>query len=400
VKSYAGHLERSLKRSDLGFDRGQSNEFLFRPGEFLLHRDDYTVDVGRAMRSWHVEEAPLPEHLRYPDDYPILRFTVPAPTSAAQVVARLSQVADGPEPRIAPNYVFAAERLRMPMPAGPAHPASQHLPANPDPPYRGLPVGVVDTGVVLEHGEPHPYLAGRVSFEPSDEDRIGRDGDGWLDVYDGHGTFVAGRILEQAPGANVHVLRALDDGLADDMTVAAALRTLVERGAMLINLSIGSTVDGAHWPLAVAEELETLDPEVVVVASAGNHGDRRPVWPAAFKRVIAVGAVDETRVRRGDLPPPAPWSNLGWWVDVCAGGVDVLGPLCSFDENDRHDRDDEAETFTGWATWSGTSFAAPKVTGRIAQLAMEEEISPRQAAELVIRDPDLPRIRGLGTYVS
>ena len=104
--------------------------------------------------------------------------------------------------------------------------------------------------------------------------------------------------------------------------------------------------------------------------------------------------------RRSALPPPAPWSNLGWWVDVCAGGVDVLGPLCSFDENDRHDRDDEAQTFTGWATWSGTSFAAPKVTGRIAQLAMEEEISPRQAAELVIRDPDLPRIRGLGTYVS
>jgi subtilisin family serine protease len=158
-------------------------------------------------------------------------------------------------------------------------------------------------------------------------------------------------------------------------------------------------VDGFRCPLAVSEELERLDPDVVVVAAAGNQGRRRPCWPAAFKRVVAVGAVDETDVPRGTLPPRAAWSNFGWWVDACAGGVDVLGPLCTFDETREHAGEPGAEAFTGWARWSGTSFAAPKVTGRIAQLAMEEEISPRQALDLVVRDPELPQIRGLGTYL-
>jgi hypothetical protein len=43
-----------------------------------------------------------------------------------------------------------------------------------------------------------------------------------------------------------------------------------------------------------------------------------------------------------------------------------------------HHPDADATTFAGWATCSGISLAAPKITGRIAQLAMEEEITPRR----------------------
>jgi subtilisin family serine protease len=400
VKSYQEHLQRCLRRSDLAFESALTNEFIYRPGEFLLHKAGYSADVAAALRCWGAVEAPLPDHLEYPDGYPILRFTVPPEVSVPPVVRWLNEVLDGHEVRVAPNYVFAAELHRVPTPAGPARPAVAEL-ASAATPDGGFVVGVIDTGVVLEGGEPHPYLAGHVSYDPWDQDPLDDDGDGWLDVYDGHGTFVAGRILEQAPGVTVRILRGLHTGMADDLAVAAGIRTLTEQGVKLINLSLSSTADGTQYPLAVAEELENLPPDVVVVASAGNHGRRRPFWPAAFKRVVSVGAVDETAIRPpGDLPPRAPWSNFGWWVDVCASGVDVLGPFCTFDENRSHAGEDGADTFTGWAAWSGTSFAAPKVTGRIAQLAMEEDITPRQAADLVIRDPDLPQIRGLGTYVG
>lgn len=401
MRSYPQHLRRSMGRPDLAFEGTLMNEFIYRPSELLVHKGDYGADVQRELANWGAEETALPEGLGLPDDYPIIPFVLPPQMSVPQVVARLHQVVDGAEPRIAPNYVFGAEQSRMPAPARPARPGSRALDAN-HAEAGGFTVGVVDTGIVVEGDGPHRYLDGHVSFEASDRDPIDVNDDGWLDVYDGHGTFVAGRILEQAPGATVRAYRGLDTGVSDDLAIAAAIRRLGRDGVKLINLSFSSTADGATYPLAVSEELAELEPDVVVVAAAGNYGRRRPFWPAAFKRVIAIGAVDETdpEMYVDGMPPRAVWSNFGWWVDACAGGEYVLGPFCTFDETERHAGEDGADTFTGWAEWSGTSFAAPKVTGRIARIAMDEGISPRQAADRVVRDPDLPQIRGLGTYVS
>lgn len=391
--NYAGHLNRFMQRLDMSFEGRFMNEFIYKPGELLVHQEDYSDDVRREVANWGGEQVEIPPALGLPGDYPILRFQLPPEMNVPQVSGRLRQVAAGAaEPRIAPNYVFGAEQSRIPTPATPPSPTETEL-APVTEPAGDFPVGVVDTGIVLQDGRPHPYLDGHVRYAAADQDPLDADDDGWLDIYDGHGTFVAGLVLQQAPAATVQVRRGLDTGVNDDLAIAASIRGLAADGVKLINLSFSSTADGYTYPLAVSEEIADLPLDVVVVAAAGNYGRTRPVWPAAFKRVIAVGSVQGAELAR------SAWSNYGWWVDACADGDGVVGPFCTFDERARHD-EDYAYRFTGWANWSGTSFAAPKVTGRIAQLAIDQGISARAAADLVVRDPDRPQVRGLGTYVE
>jgi membrane-anchored mycosin MYCP len=211
----------------------------------------------------------------------------------------------------------------------------------------------------------------------------------------GHGTFVAGRILEAAPAATVYLHRVLDvppasepgPSRTDSWTVARRLVRLARDNAHVINLSLGCrTVDG-HPPLVFARALERLGPDVVVVAAAGNFGKHHksagPVWPAAFDRVVAVGATDEKGVRPDYSPKPedAPW------VDVQAPGHHVVS---LFPEGEllvtKDDGSMRPEKFDGFARWSGTSFAAAHVTGLIAARTRPGSRGPWQAFHTLIKE--------------
>lgn len=127
--------------------------------------------------------------------------------------------------------------------------------------------------------------------------------------------------------------------------------------------------------MAFGAALRTLPPTTVVVASAGNHGAKRPynprpIWPAAMPDVVAVAALGPDN---GDGVRLAAFSNYGPWVDVAATGEDVLSTFLTFD--------DEEHAFTGWATWSGTSFAAPRVAGAIAAEMTEKGVKVRSALD-------------------
>ena len=98
------------------------------------------------------------------------------------------------------------------------------------------------------------------------------------------------------------------------------------------------------------------------------------MWPAAFKRVIAVAALDRSGKQR------APFSNHGWWVDCCTPAVDVLSSFVDFDEKGRSGDFRKPRSFHGWATWSGTSFAAPKVAGEIAALKTTTKATSARAS--------------------
>ena len=270
------------------------------------------------------------------------------------------------------------------------------------PPATSVRVGVVDTGIVLEHDHrPHPWFGDRVSVGEQDDDPLehghrDRDEPGYLADADGHGTFVSGLILRQAPTAQVVMCGVLDKGDAqrasgldsrDDPRVAEAVRRLAAGGVQVINLSFaGGVFADEDEVTGLGEVLRGLPEGIAVVAAAGNDASDKEVWPAAFERVIAVGALDETGLF-GDTPPLARFSNSGNWIEAYASGVDVLGPYVNFEETGPDIYGIRPpQQFTGWARWSGTSFAAAIVSGRIADTAIKQGISGRQAADAVLAE--------------
>lgn len=259
-------------------------------------------------------------------------------------------------------------------------------------------VAVLDTGISSE-ARGDKYLAMHV--DPDDLDPLDDfPPDGLLDAGAGHGSFVAGIVQQVAPTAPVHIHRLIDsDGITTDMEVAEMMRRAVREGATILNMSLGTgTVDGQP-PLAMLDavtELAQEHPEVLVVCAAGNGPGDEEVWPAAFARdfpnVVAVAALDPS----GE---GAAWSRRGDWVTCSAVGEGVVSTYVIGTEDGPLIDDPDPDTFgpDSWATWSGTSFAAPQIAGAVARIVNEsaEPLTPRQALdELLGRGTP---IRGYGS---
>lgn len=245
----------------------------------------------------------------------------------------------------------------------------------------GVVVGVADGGIV-----PHPFNEGSYLATAADFDDVAELDRTKLDPQDGHGTFVAGIILQQAPGAVVRMARVLDaKGETDIQTLANGIELLGRVGCDVINVSAGGHTRQGKAMMAFGAALRTVPPTTVVVAAAGNHGTAhafapRPIWPAAMPGVVAVAAL---AADNGQGVRLAKFSNYGPWVDVAAPGEDVLSTFLTFDDGER--------SFSGWATWSGTSFAAPRVAGAIAARMTEKGVKLRSALDaknLVLSEAD------------
>jgi subtilisin family serine protease len=150
--------------------------------------------------------------------------------------------------------------------------------------------------------------------------------------------------------------------------------------------------------------LSQRNPRPVVVAAAGNEGATQETYPAAFKDVIAVGAQQAPGGGR------ACFSNHGSWVDACAMGRRVHSTF--FEDLDATpepipqtclaDPPPGLQQFQGFATWSGTSFAAPCVAGAIAARMTGQNIGAVQAAFQLVDDDGQPQHPDgdLGTIVT
>jgi membrane-anchored mycosin MYCP len=252
-------------------------------------------------------------------------------------------------------------------------------------PGAGVQVAVADTAVA-----PRPQLVGSILADPAsllpDPDVPMPDAPGDpLPDDAGHGTFVTGLVLRAAPGATVRAVRVLDNkGMGDSWSLAKAMVHLARQGVDVLNLSLGCFTDGEP-PLVLTRALSRLGPDVLVVAAAGNHGQthpRLPLWPAAFDAVLAVGATDAYGDRQLWSPDPA----LCPWVDVQAGGADVdsvflEGKVVSPPDANSSSPAPTITDFEGFASWSGTSFAAARVSGMIAAATQPGHVSASEALE-------------------
>lgn len=233
-------------------------------------------------------------------------------------------------------------------------------------------VGVVDTGVSLGHPElQRKCLAGYNTVDlglGKINDKLRLVGDSWGVGFHpqdqvGHGSMVAGIIGAQ--GWEVHrgvaakslivpvrVLAAAQSGQGGPRVgvgalsdIDAGLKVAVDLGADVINASFGtpasSLSSGDPLPhtraIAYAQHYGCT-----VVAAVGNKGDDEKYYPAALPSVIAVGSVDV----RGNR---SRFSSYGDHLCVCAPGEQIYGLA-------RH----------GYRFNSGTSFAAPFVSGVVA----------------------------------
>ena len=161
----------------------------------------------------------------------------------------------------------------------------------------GIKIGVIDTGINLEHpdffnpNETSRFLKG---YDFVDNDTIPRD-------TNGHGTQVAGIIGANgqlkgiAPGAEIFSYRVSSDGesVPSDLIIKA-INQAVEDEVDIINISLGVNVTHNKIDRAVNN---AIDQGIVVVAAAGNSGpDPSTIGsPAKNPNAITVGATYNNR---------------------------------------------------------------------------------------------------------
>lgn len=287
---------------------------------------------------------------------------------------------------VAPNHLVYGQPMWWAGPADLPRPA-EPLPApcaDARPGHRSVVVVVLDTGI-----SPHPWYESTAWFAQhgaDDAEVLDGDLDYELDAQAGHGTFIAGVLLQRAPAARLRVRRVIgQDGVGDELDVLRALART--GGADVVNLSLGChSYDDRPSPV-VARAVAALGRGTAVVGCAGNAATDRPFWPAALKSVIAVAALDARCEDR------AWFSNYGWWVDACAPGEQIVSSFVTFDGGSTRVNGVDADRFHGYASWSGTSFAAPAVAGAIADLAGREDLPAVTAADLILdvtREQTLP----------
>jgi len=250
----------------------------------------------------------------------------------------------------------------------------------------GVVVAVVDTGVDYNHEDLRNNIwtnANEIAGNGIDDDGNGYvdDNYGWnfseknnntLDI-NGHGTHVSGAIAGEnnnygvtgiAYNAKIMPVKVLNDsGSGSYNSISKGIRYAVDNGANVINLSLGGA--SSNRTLEAAIDYASSKGAIVVMA-AGNDGDSSPDYPAryAYKSGIAVGAVD----RNNNMPNFSNRSGTNEIAYVTAPGVKVYSSVPN----------------NQYATYSGTSMAAPHVAGVVAlMLSANSNLSDAQVRQIV-----------------
>ncbi|MFO7612671.1 MAG: S8 family peptidase [Clostridia bacterium] len=210
-------------------------------------------------------------------------------------------------------------------------------------------VAVLDTGIDLDHPDLAANIKGGYNVisprKTADDDN-------------GHGTHVAGIIaavnndfgvVGVGPTLDLYAVKVLDRrGSGTISTIIAGIEWAIANDIDVINMSLG----GAGSISLQEAVIKAYNAGIVLVASAGNSYGGSVGYPAAYVQVIAVSSIDSNdRI--------SSFSSIGPEVDVAAPGGYIYS------------------TYKGgvYAYMSGTSMAAPHVTGAVAVLLTRPDIA-------------------------
>jgi subtilisin family serine protease len=230
-------------------------------------------------------------------------------------------------------------------------------------------VAIVDSGIELSH----PDLKANIYVNPR-ETVNGRDddGNGYVDDISGwdflnnnnrpidelgHGTHVAG-IIGAVGNNNIGVtginqqvsilpLRFMDkEGRGNERAAVAAINYAVKMGATVINCSWGGEGDGAALRAAIQN---AQSKGVLVVTASGNDGYNTDSYPSYPSNYTYDNVISVTSINNLDQFPPL--TNYGpRSVHIAAPGEKILS----------------TDLKGSYAEMSGTSMAAPYISGAIA----------------------------------
>jgi hypothetical protein len=205
----------------------------------------------------------------------------------------------------------------------------------------GIKVGVIDTGVQLDHPDLGINILSGYDFVNNDTS---------ANDDNGHGTHVAGIVASTlnesgnvgaSYSANLLPVKVLNEsGYGYLSDVAKGIYYATDNGARVINMSLGTTYDSDTLKRAI--EYST-NKGVLIVAAAGNESGSPCSYPAAYSSVICVVATDQNNKL-------ASFSNIGG--ELAAPGVSNYSAYIN----------------SSYATLSGTSMASPHVAGSAALL--------------------------------
>jgi subtilisin family serine protease len=276
---------------------------------------------------------------------------------------------------------------------------------------RDVTVAIVDTGVEVTHDDLKDSIfinEGEVPGDGIDNDKNGYldDVNGWnfhnnssdVMAYESdrsendHGTHVAGIIGAQINGigvagvasnTNVSILPVKvlggKEGRGTTLTIIKGIQYAEQMGADICNLSLGTTSDDSLLRQTIQ------DSNMVFVVAAGNgdskgvavNNDLTPMYPASygFKNVISVANIQCD----GSLQTS---SNYGAnSVNIAAPGTYIYSTV----------------TGNSYSYMSGTSMAAPMVSGALAEVySYFDSISMKQAKEVLLASVrPIPSLSGL-----
>ncbi|MGD7022875.1 S8 family serine peptidase [Rossellomorea vietnamensis] len=201
----------------------------------------------------------------------------------------------------------------------------------------GVKVGIIDTGMDLHHRDlERNFKGGRDVVDGDKEPMETLPGNGYSTI---HGTHVAGIIAANgtlqgmAPNADLFIYRALGPGgRGTTDQVLAAIEAAVKDKVDIINLSLGSEVNGPDLPLSKALD-KVAEKGILPVVASGNSGpgDWTIGTPATSAKSLAVGAstpptdvpylsVNNERIRLLSIDKTEQWKETRY-TDLLDGGL-------------------------------------------------------------------------------